>query len=55
MARIIIIGRNFTSRLGMIRAIGEDNSENEIVVIKTNGDKPDIDAYSKFVKKYGDK
>lgn len=52
MARIIIIGRNFTSRLGMIRAIGEDNSENEIVVIKTNGDKPDIDAYSKYISSY---
>ena len=49
--RIIIIGRNYTSRLGMIRAVGMAGYD--VTVIKTNGNKSkDIDAYSKYVKAY---
>jgi len=49
--KVIVIGRNYTSRLGMIRAVGLAGYE--VVVIKTNGRKTkDIDAYSKYVKDY---
>lgn len=51
MAKILIIGRNYTSRLGMIRAVGMAGYD--VVVIKTNGrNSKDIDAYSKYVKAY---
>lgn len=50
--RVVVIGRNYTSRLGMIRAVGMAGYE--VIVIKTNGmpDSKDIDAYSKYVNKY---
>ncbi len=52
MTKVIVIGRNYTSRLGMIRAVG--CAGYEVVVIRTNGVKKrkDIDAYSKYVKTY---
>lgn len=57
MARIVVIGRNYTSRLGMIRAVG--SLGNEVYVIKTVRQIPtdpeaarDIDGYSKYVAKY---
>lgn len=50
--RVVVIGRNYTSRLGMIRAVGMAGYE--VIVIKTNGtsEGKDIDAYSKYVKEY---
>lgn len=55
--RVIIIGRNYTSRLGMIRAIGDGGYD--IQVIKTCRTIPynpttgmDIDGYSKYVNGY---
>lgn len=50
--RVIVIGRNYTSRLGMIRAVG--TAGYDVIVIKTNGlpGSKDIDAYSKYVKEY---
>ena len=50
--KVVIIGRNFTSRLGMIRAVGMGGYD--VIVIKTNGvqEIKDIDAYSKYVKDY---
>lgn len=48
--RVVIIGRNYTSRLGMIRAVGIAGLD--AIVIKTNGFRKDIDAYSKYVKEY---
>lgn len=51
MAKVIVIGRNYTSRLGMIRALGKAGYE--IAVIRTNKGKAiDIDFYSKYVKEY---
>lgn len=52
MAKIIVIGRNYTSRLGMIRAVG--SAEHDVIVINTGRGKKkkDIDGYSKYVKKY---
>lgn len=50
-SRVVIIGRNYASRLGMIRAVGI--ADHDVTVIKTNGRKSkDIDAYSKYVKDY---
>ena len=50
--RVVIIGRNYTSRLGMIRAVGMAGYD--VAVIKTNRYPvaEDIDAYSKYVKEY---
>jgi len=50
--KVIVIGRNYSSRLGMIRAVGMAGYD--VIVIKTNGlpDSKDIDAYSKYVKEY---
>ena len=47
--KVIIIGRNFTSRLGMIRAVG--CAGYDVIVIQTNGVSPnkDFDSYSKYV------
>lgn len=47
--KIIIIGRNYTSRLGMIRAVGEAGYN--VIVIQTNGAGPnkDLDSFSKYV------
>lgn len=51
MAEVVVIGRNYTSRLGMIRAVGR--AGHQIVVISTRNKKEkDIDAYSKYVTKY---
>ena len=50
MAKVVVIGRNYTSRLGMIRALGQ--AGHKVFVIKTNGDKPDVDAKSKYVTGY---
>lgn len=49
---VVVVGRNYTSRLGMIRAVGMAGYK--VSVIKTNGmpEKKDIDAYSKYVKDY---
>ena len=49
MAKIIVIGRNYTSRLGMIRALGR--AGHDVYVIQTNGTR-DIDSRSKFIKGY---
>ena len=49
----IVIGRNFTSRIGMIRAAGEAGCE--VVVIQTYSYKKrfhDPDYYSKYVSHY---
>ena len=49
----IVIGRNFTSRIGMIRAAGEAGCE--VVVIQTYSYKKrfhDPDYYSKYVSEY---
>lgn len=50
--KVVVIGRNYTSRLGMIRAVGMAGYD--VTVIKTNGlpETKDIDAFSKYVKKY---
>ncbi len=50
--RVVVIGRNYTSRLGMIRAVGMAGYE--VIVIKTNGtsESKDIEAHSKYVKDY---
>lgn len=50
--RVVVIGRNYTSRLGMIRAVGMAGYG--VTVIKTNGmpGSKDIDAYSKYVNEY---
>ena len=50
--KVIVIGRNYTSRLGMIRAVGLAGYD--VAVIKTNRYPilEDIDAYSKYVKEY---
>lgn len=50
--KVVVIGRNYTSRLGMIRAVGLAGYD--VTVIKTNGlpGSKDIDAYSKYVKEY---
>ena len=51
MAKVVIIGRNYTSRLGMIRAIG--SAEHEVYVICTNkSTKSGIDKKSRFVQGY---
>ena len=49
---VVVIGRNYTSRLGMIRALGMAGYG--VIVIKTNGmpNSKDVDAYSKYVNKY---
>ena len=50
--KVVVIGRNYTSRLGMIRAAGM--AGHYVIVIKTNGrpGSKDIDAYSKYTKEY---
>ena len=50
--KVVVIGRNYTSRLGMIRAVGMAGYD--VTVIKTNGlpETKDIDAFSKYVKEY---
>lgn len=50
--KVVIIGRNYTSRLGMIRAVGMAGYD--VTVIRTNGlpETKDIDAYSKYVTDY---
>lgn len=50
--RVVVIGRNYTSRLGMIRAVGMLGYD--VYVIRTNGkpSKSDIDSCSRYVKKY---
>lgn len=50
MQTTIVIGRNYTSRLGMIRALGLIGCD--VHVIKTNGNGKDPDAYSKYVSGY---
>lgn len=49
---IIVIGRNYTSRLGMIRAVGMAGYD--VIVIQTNGVSPNkgIDSYSKYVRQH---
>lgn len=49
--KVIVIGRNYTSRLGMIRAVGRAGYD--VIVVQTNGVSPniDIDSYSKYVVK----
>lgn len=47
--RVIVIGRNYTSRLGMIRALGR--AGHNVYVIQTNGTQ-DIDSQSRFIKGY---
>lgn len=50
--KVVVIGRNYTSRLGMIRAVGMAGYN--VTVIKTNGlpGSKDIDAFSKYVSEY---
>lgn len=55
--KILVAGRNYTSRLGMIRAVGQLGFD--VIVIKTVRKLPqnekkarDIDYYSKYVKGY---
>lgn len=48
--RVIIIGYGFSSRLGIIRSLGELGYE--IYVIAVEGNKKPIDCYSKYVKKF---
>ena len=57
MATVAIIGRNYTSRLGMIRAVGKLG--HHVIVIKTTRVLPqkyrgakDIDGYSRYVDNY---
>lgn len=53
---VIVMGRNYTSRLGMIRATGLNNCD--VYVVKTDKNRASfykknyIDSSSKFVKKY---
>ena len=49
MKHAVVIGRNFASRLGMIRSIGKLGVS--VYVINTNNSKYDVDRYSKYVKK----
>lgn len=51
MIKAVVIGRNYTSRLGMIRAVGKVGYS-VIVVNTTRGKSKDIDAYSRYVSKY---
>ena len=46
--KAVVCGRNFTSRLGMIRALGE--SGYEVILVRTN-EGHDIDSYSRYVIK----
>ena len=50
--RVVVIGRNYTSRLGMIRAVGMAGYD--VTVIRTHGlpSTKEIDGYSKYVKEY---
>lgn len=51
MPIVVVIGRNYTSRLGMIRAVGR--AGHDVVVISTRIQQTkDIDAYSRYVVKY---
>lgn len=51
MNTVVVIGRNYTSRLGMIRVLGKCGFR--IFVVNTNKNKKKkIDAYSKYVSKY---
>lgn len=51
MNRIVVIGRNYTSRLGMVRALGKCGYEIN-VINTTRKSVKEIDANSKFVSKY---
>ena len=55
--KVIVIGRNYTSRLGMIRALGQCGYD--VYVVRTLPQKAvsrfgnkDVDGYSKYVKGY---
>ena len=51
MAKVVVIGRNYTSRLGMIRAVGR--AGHQVFVICTNKSKSDgIDKVSRYVSGY---
>lgn len=52
MRKVVVIGRNYTSRLGMIRAVGMIGYD--VYVINTRGalKGKEVDAYSKYVKEY---
>lgn len=50
MRKVVVIGRNYTSRLGMIRALGRAGYY--VIVINTLRKCKDIDAYSRYVKEY---
>lgn len=51
MNTVVVIGRNYTSRLGMIRVLGKCGFR--VFVVNTNKNKKkEIDAYSKYVSKY---
>lgn len=48
--RVVIIGIGYTSRLGLIRAIGKADYEVYVIVVEKTNKKP-IDCYSKYVKR----
>ena len=51
MNKVVVIGRNYTSRLGMIRALGKCGYD--IYVINTTKKSyKEIDASSRYVSKY---
>ena len=51
MAKVVVIGRNYTSRLGMIRAVGR--AGHQVFVIRTDRSRFDgIDKTSRYVRGY---
>lgn len=52
MSKVIIIGRNYTSRIGMIRAVGSQGHDVYVINSNKGKEKKEIDSYSKYVKKY---
>ncbi len=51
MNKVVVIGRNYTSRLGMIRALGKCGY-NIYVINTTKKSVKEVDAYSKYVSTY---
>jgi len=48
--KVIVVGIGFTSRLGIIRSLGELGYEVQVIVVAEN--KKPIDCYSKYVSKF---
>ncbi len=51
-AKVVVLGRNYTSRLGMIRAAGEAGFSCAVIHVKNAANREDYDRHSKYVAEY---